>query len=157
MALYESDLAQTVAQHADAEAYRLLFLPNSSDQTSMRIIAWSDGTGRLIFHRLDRSHCDDSKGDVEEDVFAISRSDVALLRAAVADYGFWTAPYIATEPGEQTIGCSHGLVAYFEGMSGGKYHVIDRRCAWSRKFQNIVALVHKFARKKEPDSATILD
>jgi hypothetical protein len=111
----------------------------------------------LIFHRLNRSHCDDTKGDVEEDVFAVSRSDVALLRAAIADYGFWNAPFIATAPGQQTSACSYGQAAYLEGMSEGKYHVIDRRCGWTRKFQTIVALFHKFARKKEPDDATILD
>jgi hypothetical protein len=155
VALAEPSLSVATKNKA-AEAYRLFYLPSFRDHVSIRINIWSAGTGRVTWHRLNRSRCD--PGDVDERTHSISPEDVARLREAMAQAGFWSMVGDQRKSGEEQIVCSDGVGAFLEGVNDGRHHVVSRHCVWNSKFQKVVDLFHELARTKAPDhGALILD
>jgi len=141
------------------ETYRLLFLPSFKDQQSIRIEVWSNGRGRLRAHRVHRPRCE--HGDVEETTILLSSHDIARVRAAVGALDFWNSPYdddkATIAAGQEPVTCSDGVASLLEGVSAGKYHIIERDCTWTSKFETVVRLFHDLAHAEMPYSALVTD
>jgi hypothetical protein len=112
------------ARDSNAVIYRLMILPTWGNPIVVRVEK-HDRTYSLAARRLDGQGGYNPGKLVEKKDAQLSETDSAALEMLIAQLKFFDMP-----TDDRTRGCD-GDEWIIEGVSGGKYHVVDRWCASS--------------------------
>jgi hypothetical protein len=103
---------------------RLTWIPSFHPSVTIRVTTAPDGN-RLTGKILNGAGGYEPGSVARETIIALSAGDVSILAQRFAEARFWELPTIPAPDG--AIGLD-GAQWILEGLSGGRYHVVDR---WS--------------------------
>jgi len=122
-AMGETQLCEGGGDHVGT-TFRLTWIPSFHPSVTVRVITAPDGY-RLIGKILNGAGGYEPGSVAHETTIALSVGDVSILTQRFAEARFWELPTIPAP--DSTIGLD-GAQWILEGLSAGRYHVVDR---WS--------------------------
>ncbi len=144
-ALQEPSLLQ-FAKNQSLESYRFVWLRTFHHPVVVRLDLASDGTGQLTTKVSSGAGGYDPGHIVENKSRPVTREEAEKFLARVKQEQFWELPSRETPA---TVGCD-GSQWIIEGVTGGKYHVIDRWTPRKGPVRDLGLVFLKLAQMKIP-------
>ena len=119
--LRESPLDQSELEPSSS-TYRLWWIPAHYRPMVVRLLIFSDGSGRVCAKEGELGRGPDPGPVIQDWEKILSAKEIQEFLALLTTCDFWQQPTL------QPVGGLDGFSWILEGLSKDRYHVVDRRC-----------------------------